>query len=140
MPCGISSVSQFFEFNMEASPSNQSSRMMSAAAIPKDLALGMRQQPDLPNPRHSLLQSMIQIRQSVLIMSDFQVDRHDSSSSRPQEAPSYSSLTKTLPEAPYHVLEKRQKELLVYLISMAGLFSPLSSNISLPALDVIANV
>ncbi|KAK3328787.1 major facilitator superfamily domain-containing protein [Apodospora peruviana] len=43
-------------------------------------------------------------------------------------------------EAPYHVFTRRQKWLLVYIVSLAGLFSPLSSNIYFPALGAIALV
>ncbi|WEW55285.1 hypothetical protein PRK78_000714 [Emydomyces testavorans] len=43
-----------------------------------------------------------------------------------------------VPEAPYHILSTKQKKKLVYIISLAGLFSPLSSNIYFPALDAIA--
>ncbi|OCK78725.1 putative efflux pump antibiotic resistance protein [Lepidopterella palustris CBS 459.81] len=45
---------------------------------------------------------------------------------------------KTLPEPPYHIFNNRRKKQLVYIVSMAGLFSPLSSNIYFPALDTIA--
>ncbi|KAK0624561.1 major facilitator superfamily domain-containing protein [Bombardia bombarda] len=41
-------------------------------------------------------------------------------------------------EAPYHVFTRRQKWQLVYIVSLAGLFSPLSSNIYFPALRAIA--
>ncbi|OCL08714.1 florfenicol exporter [Glonium stellatum] len=41
-------------------------------------------------------------------------------------------------EPPYHILTPRQKKQLVYIVSLAGLFSPLSSNIYFPALDTIA--
>lgn len=36
-------------------------------------------------------------------------------------------------EEPYHVFTKKKKNLLVYLVSSVGLFSPLSSNIYFPA-------
>ncbi|KAF2085890.1 MFS general substrate transporter [Saccharata proteae CBS 121410] len=39
---------------------------------------------------------------------------------------------------PYHVFDHRRKRLLVYIVSLAGLFSPLSSNIYFPALGAIA--
>ncbi|KAK3693414.1 major facilitator superfamily domain-containing protein [Podospora appendiculata] len=39
---------------------------------------------------------------------------------------------------PYHVFTTRQKWQLVYIVSLAGLFSPLSSNIYFPALGAIA--
>lgn len=39
---------------------------------------------------------------------------------------------------PFHVLHKKQKWLLVYLVSLAAMFSPLSSNIYFPAIDTIA--
>lgn len=47
---------------------------------------------------------------------------------------------KSLPDPPYHVFTRSQKKALVYIISLAGLFSPLSSNIYFPALDSIALV
>lgn len=50
------------------------------------------------------------------------------------------SLQKTLPEVPHHVFDHRQKRWMVYIVSFAGLFSPLSSNIYFPALGNIARV
>lgn len=43
-------------------------------------------------------------------------------------------------DAPYHVLSFQSKRHLVYIISFAALFSPLSSNIYFPAIDNIATV
>ena len=40
----------------------------------------------------------------------------------------------------YHVFDLKKKKQLVYIASLAGLFSPLSSNIYFPALDDIAIV
>src|SRR5256885_5691376 len=47
---------------------------------------------------------------------------------------------KVLPEPPYHVFSHKRKKRIVYIVSLAGLFSPLSSSIYFPALDQIANV
>ena len=47
---------------------------------------------------------------------------------------------KPLPDPPYHVFSRREKWALVYIVSLAGLFSPLSSNIYFPALGAIAEV
>lgn len=45
------------------------------------------------------------------------------------------------PPAPlHHVLDVRMKRLLVIVVSLAGMFSPLSSNIYLPAIGTIAKV
>ncbi|KAH7010190.1 major facilitator superfamily domain-containing protein [Ilyonectria destructans] len=41
-------------------------------------------------------------------------------------------------EPPYHVFSKRQKWNFVYLVSLAGSFSPLSSNIYFPAINTIS--
>ncbi|OJJ07712.1 hypothetical protein ASPVEDRAFT_142192 [Aspergillus versicolor CBS 583.65] len=41
-------------------------------------------------------------------------------------------------EPPYHILSKKQKWNLVIFVSLAGAFSPLSSNIYFPALDTIS--
>lgn len=41
-------------------------------------------------------------------------------------------------EPPYHILSKKQKWTLVIFVSLAGAFSPLSSNIYFPALDTIS--
>lgn len=41
-------------------------------------------------------------------------------------------------EPPYHVFTKRQKWNFVYLVSLAGSFSPLSSNIYFPAINTIS--
>jgi len=43
-------------------------------------------------------------------------------------------------EEPYHVFTRRKKWQLVLIVSLAGLFSPLSSNIYFPALGAIAQV
>ncbi|PVH89914.1 MFS general substrate transporter [Cadophora sp. DSE1049] len=48
------------------------------------------------------------------------------------------SLEKSLPDPPYHVFTLAKKKQLVYIVSLAGLFSPLSSNIYFPALGAIA--
>ncbi|PMD54872.1 MFS general substrate transporter [Hyaloscypha bicolor E] len=48
------------------------------------------------------------------------------------------SLDKALSEPPYHVFTLAKKKQLVYIVSLAGLFSPLSSNIYFPALGQIA--
>jgi MFS family permease len=41
-------------------------------------------------------------------------------------------------DPPYHILSKKQKWNLVVFVSMAGAFSPLSSNIYFPAIDTIS--
>jgi hypothetical protein len=46
----------------------------------------------------------------------------------------------TKSEKPYHVFTSSQKWMVVVLVSAAGLFSGLSSNIFLPSLDAIAKV
>jgi hypothetical protein len=55
-------------------------------------------------------------------------------------ASSFYDLEKTLPEPPYHVFSGRKQKALLYLASIAGIFSSLSSNIYFPALGIIANV
>lgn len=50
------------------------------------------------------------------------------------------SVAKNPPPKRYHVLEKRQKKILVGIISLVAILSPLSSNIYLPATTQIANV
>ncbi|KAL2871161.1 major facilitator superfamily domain-containing protein [Aspergillus lucknowensis] len=49
-----------------------------------------------------------------------------------------SSSTNSDHAEPYHVLSKRQKWNLVFFVSLAGAFSPLSSNIYFPAIDTIS--
>ena len=46
----------------------------------------------------------------------------------------------TQEDTPYHTFSTRKRVLLVCIVSVAGLFSPLSSNIYFPALDEIADV
>ncbi|KMQ46029.1 hypothetical protein A7C99_0450 [Trichophyton rubrum] len=46
---------------------------------------------------------------------------------------------KTSTEPPYHIFSHRQKWQLVLLVSIAGAFSPLSSNIYFPAIDTISS-
>lgn len=43
------------------------------------------------------------------------------------------------PEPPYHILTKAQKWRLVFFVSLAGAFSPLSSNIYFPAIQTISH-
>ncbi|KAH8691476.1 major facilitator superfamily domain-containing protein [Talaromyces proteolyticus] len=42
-------------------------------------------------------------------------------------------------KAPHHIYNKKRKWLLVYIVSLAAMFSPLSSNIYFPAIDTIAS-
>lgn len=44
----------------------------------------------------------------------------------------------TSEKAPYHVFDKKRKWVIVYIVSLAGMFSPLSSNIYFPAIDTIS--
>ncbi|CAM1508920.1 Fc.00g026590.m01.CDS01 [Cosmosporella sp. VM-42] len=44
-----------------------------------------------------------------------------------------------LDEEPYHIFSRRRKWNLVYLVSLAGCFSPLSSNIYFPAISTISS-
>lgn len=55
-------------------------------------------------------------------------------------ANSVRSLENNLPEPPYHVFSRSKKKQLVYIVSLSGLFSPLSSNIYFPALGQISRV
>lgn len=41
---------------------------------------------------------------------------------------------------PYHVFSRSRKMQIVFLVSLAAIFSPLSSNIYFPALGLISNV
>lgn len=50
------------------------------------------------------------------------------------------SVEKNLPEPPYHIFTLARKKQMVYIVSLAGLFSPLSSNIYFPALGQISKV
>jgi hypothetical protein len=50
------------------------------------------------------------------------------------------SLDKPLPEPPYHVFTLAKKKQVVYIVSAAAIFSPLSSNIYFPALGQISVV
>jgi hypothetical protein len=50
------------------------------------------------------------------------------------------SVEKNLPDPPYHIFTLAKKKQLVYIVSLAGLFSPLSSNIYFPALGQISRV
>lgn len=50
------------------------------------------------------------------------------------------SIEKNLPEPPYHIFTLARKKQMVYIVSLAGLFSPLSSNIYFPALGQISRV
>jgi hypothetical protein len=61
-------------------------------------------------------------------------------SSDVSQAPPCTVQEKTSPETPYHIFTNNEKWRLVYIVSLAGLFSPLSSNIYFPALGAIAEV
>ena len=43
-------------------------------------------------------------------------------------------------DQPYHALSRKSKKSLVYLVSLAAMFSPLSSNIYFPAMNTISEV
>lgn len=49
------------------------------------------------------------------------------------------SSSTTEAEPPYHILSKKQKWNLVIFVSLAGAFSPLSSNIYFPSIDTISH-
>ena len=80
-------------------------------------------------------------RESAMIFADF-TDLPVQDSERSSISSDNSSRWdwKDLPEPPYHVFDPSRKKQLVYIVSLAGLFSPLSSNIYFPALNEIAKV
>jgi hypothetical protein len=111
--------------------------------------------------RKSRIPSRAWNRQSILVFADFnnfesprgsrsqriaELDDEDLEDTNPRpdyiklSASSSYSLDKALPEPPYHVFTLAKKKQLVYIVSLAGLFSPLSSNIYFPALGQIAIV
>jgi len=45
-----------------------------------------------------------------------------------------------LPDTPYHVFSRRQKRALIYIVSLAGLLPPLTSNMYFPAHSAISVV
>lgn len=61
--------------------------------------------------------------------------QYDSSSSK-----SICFTEKALPEPPYHIYTTAKKKRMVCIVSVAGILSPLSSNIYFPALGRIATV
>jgi hypothetical protein len=111
--------------------------------------------------RKSRILSRAWNRQSILVFADFnnfesprgsrsqriaERDDEDLEDAGPlpdcvrSSASSSYSLDKALPEPPYNVFTLAKKKQLVYIVSLAGLFSPLSSNIYFPALGQIATV
>ena len=110
--------------------------------------------------RQSRIPSRAWNRQSILVFTDFNNCENDQrsrprmaeqnsedledSTSQPDDvrssASSSYSLDKELSPPPYHVFTLAKKKQLVYIVSLAGLFSPLSSNIYFPALGQIATV
>ncbi|KAE9370433.1 MFS general substrate transporter [Stipitochalara longipes BDJ] len=70
-------------------------------------------------------------RQSILLFADF------NKFEGPRGSRSHIDDEK-LPEPPYHVFSLAKKKQMVYIVSLAGLFSPLSSNIYFPALGQIS--
>jgi hypothetical protein len=115
--------------------------------------------------RFSRFQSRAWNRQSIQIFADFQTfesprgslsqraaerddEEHENEEATPSpevervtsSACSLYSLDKPLPEPPYHVFTLAKKKQLVYIVSAAAIFSPLSSNIYFPALGQISTV
>lgn len=94
-------------------------------------------------------------RQSAMVFADFNVFESPSASRRDSTISSFNYLEnrwsnstwassnyvleKNLPE-PFHVFSLKKKTQLVYIVSIASLFSPLSSNIYFPALGEISRV
>jgi hypothetical protein len=58
----------------------------------------------------------------------------------PVEEKQKARVHKSLPQPPYHVFDPNKKMQLVILVSLAGILSPLSTSIYLPALAPIASV
>lgn len=58
----------------------------------------------------------------------------------PVEEKQKARVDKSLPQPPYHVFDSNKKMQLVILVSLAGILSPLSTSIYLPALAPIATV
>jgi hypothetical protein len=121
--------------------------------------------PSLPLSRHQSAPARAHgwNRQSILLFADFnkfesprgsrgqqRADQEDDSdygsplntptTERNLSSASIDSFEKLLPEPPYHVFSLAKKKQLVYIVSLAGLFSPLSSNIYFPALGQISKV
>ena len=72
--------------------------------------------------------------------SDYGSSLNSPSTERHFSKASIDILEKKLPEPPYHVFSLAKKKQLVYIVSLAGLFSPVSSNIYFPALGQISKV
>jgi len=72
--------------------------------------------------------------------SDYGSPPNSPSDERHFSSASLDSLGKKLAEPPYHVFSLAKKKQMVYIVSLAGLFSPLSSNIYFPALGQISKV
>lgn len=110
--------------------------------------------------RKSRISSKAWNRQSILVFADFNnfesprnsqsqraaerdEDEHynvNPTSEKENISSSVSVYSLEKPEPPYHVFTLAKKKQLVYIVSLAGLFSPLSSNIYFPALGQIATV
>ncbi|KAK3497201.1 MFS general substrate transporter [Neurospora hispaniola] len=102
-----------------------------------------------PNrPKHERTESTESTEsQSTQASSSTEVDEKFEGQGKLDKASATTSVTQIegnndpgLPEPPYHVFTKKEKWLVTSIIAVAGLFSPLSSNIYFPALGAIANV
>lgn len=102
-----------------------------------------------PNrPKHERTESTESTKsQSTQASSNTEVDEKFEGQGKLDKASATTSVTHIegnngsgLPEPPYHVFTKKEKWLVTGIIAVAGLFSPLSSNIYFPALGAIANV
>jgi hypothetical protein len=107
--------------------------------------LAISQPPPPPSNARASWNAFRQLtRQSIIITADLhelpvQPQSPSERASGESDDTAYRDL-RALPEPPYHVFDRSKKKLLVYIISLAGLFSPLSSNIYFPALGEIATV
>lgn len=107
------------------SPVRQRTRRWSTIApIPEDSRAEVDQGPYSPRDQHHV----------------DRVEDLNSASSSQSELDVLKKMTPITEDPPYHVFTLTQKRRLVYIVSLAALFSPLSSNIYFPALGAIATV
>jgi len=93
---------------------------------------------------HEVREGVFSFGQRTLVLGfadqfDLERDHNDTTSFAPSDENNEMRLS-TQPEKPYHVYTSNQRWMVVILISAAGLFSGLSSNIYFPSLDAIAKV
>ncbi|KAK1752786.1 major facilitator superfamily domain-containing protein [Echria macrotheca] len=119
--------------NRTSPPNTESTPAVPDASLPNPLSRDA--EPSEPGNYRPRLSSFIRSKQENPVDEKGISGESDTDTERAEVA---TPDEKTPAEQPYHVFSRRKKWELVLIVSLAGLFSPLSSNIYFPALGAIA--